>query len=156
MTRLGLLVLGVVVLAGCASTEPRVARTQNCNNPNQCTIKVINPTCGPFSCTAEVDFELTVLERGRNNFKLTWVLPEGYGFCDTAGDGVWLKEIDRNDQFDSPRAERPSGTGPCRFTEFQLRGKNTRSMPSEPYYYMIQFHGPDGKKYIIDPRIMNG
>ena len=156
MRRICVLVIALLGLVGCATQELKTSKQQKCGNPNQCTIQIVEPKCGLFSCTASVDYELTIFEKGKNNFKVTWVLPEGYGFCDTAGDGVWLKEVDPYEQYESPHADKPSGRGPCKFKEFQLRAKNTRSLPNEYYYYMIQFRSEDGKKrYFIDPRMMN-
>jgi len=156
MTRLSMLIVACLTLVGCSSQPRHVLAEQKCRNPNQCAIQVINPTCGITGCTGSVDFERVIFERGKNNFKVTWTLPAGFGFCETTGDGVWLKTVDPNGQFEDPRWDKPSGTGPCRFKEFQLRAKNTRSLPNDPYFYKIFFHDEAGTKlYVIDPAMIN-
>lgn len=160
MKRTLLLLIVCLAIGGCATKRPdlRDVRNQTCRNVNQCTVNVVNPVCGVTGCTASVDFDVTILERGKNNFRVTVVLPTGYGFCDTAGDGVWLKTVDRDEQFEKPRADKPSGTGPCKFKEFQLTAKNNKSLPDPKdwYEYKIMFHDEAGTKlYIVDPYIMN-
>jgi hypothetical protein len=159
MIRFCALVVGCLALAGCSIlTSHSVAVTeQKCNNPNQCDVAIRNPSCSIFGgCTAEVDFERVVFERGKNNFKVTWKLPPGYGFCDTAGDGVFLKDTDRYGQFEVIGAGRPQGEGRCNSSEFQLRARNSKSLPNEPYTYKVVFHdAAGGKLYVIDPQMMN-
>jgi hypothetical protein len=156
MARLLVLIIAGLSLVGCANQGVRILSEQKCRNPNQCTINVINPSCGTSGCTASVDFDRTIFERGQNNFKVTWKLPAGFAFCDTAGDGVWLKRPDPHAQFEKPSAEAASGSGPCRFKEFQLRAKNTRSLPQDPYEYKIIFHDEAGTTlYVVDPFMMN-
>ncbi len=155
MARLSVLIVACLTLVGCA-TQERLLSEQRCTNPNQCSVKVINPMCGISGCTASVDFDRTRFERNKNNFKVTWTLPAGYGFCDTAGDGVFLKKVDPNGQFDIKGADKPAGTGPCKFKEFQLNAKNTKSLPNDPYFYKIVFHDEAGTQlYIVDPAMYN-
>jgi hypothetical protein len=147
-----------LVLAGCGHrAELMTPKTeQTCRNPNQCEIRIVNPTCSLSGCTAAVDFELTRLERQKNNIRVTWKLPPGYGFCDTAGDGVFLKETDPYAQFEVIGAGRAEGSARCNRTEFELRAKNTKSLPNEPYTYKVVFHdAAGGKLFVIDPLIMN-
>lgn len=150
--------IACLVLAGCSHrAEVYAPKTeQTCRNPNQCEIRIVNPTCSGGACTATVDFELTRFERGRNNFKVTWRLPDGYGFCDTAGDGVFLKDTDPYEQFEVVGAGRGVGPGRCNKPQFELRAKNTKSLPKEPYTYKVVFHDAAGEKlFVIDPLMMN-
>jgi hypothetical protein len=158
MARLFLIIIACLALVGCASKDARTLTRKTCTNPAQCEIKILTPTCGISGCTASVDFYYVGFKKMVPNFKVTWTLPDGFGFCDTAGDGVWLKKVDPHEQFEKPAADKPSGTGPCRFKEFQLRAKNTKSLPDERdwYEYKIIFHSADGEKtYIVDPYMMN-
>jgi hypothetical protein len=156
MTRLLVLISACLTMVGCATQDARTTTKQTCTNPAQCEVKIVNPTCGIFGCTASVDFNLVVFKRNVNNFKVTWTLPAGYGFCDTAGDGVWLKKVDPHEQFEKPGADKPAGRGPCKFKEFQLKAKNTKSLPNERYEYKILFHDEAGTElYIVDPYMMN-
>ncbi len=158
MKRILVITVACVALAGCGHrSEPRASMTeQTCRNPIQCDIAIVNPSCSIAGCTASVNFELTRFERARNNFRVTWKLPPGYGFCDTAGDGVFLKATDPHAQFEVVGARRADGSGRCNKTEFELRAKNTKSLPDEPYTYRIVFHDAAGEKlYVIDPLMMN-
>ena len=155
MTRLSILVVACLTLVGCNTLGERILTDQKCNNPNQCSIEIKSPTCGITGCSATV-VDRVILERGKNNFKVTWTLPAGFAFCDTAGDGVWLKKVDPYGQFEDPRWDKPSGTGLCKFREFQLKAKNTRSLPHEPFFYKIYFHDEAGTQlYVIDPAMIN-
>ena len=130
-----MLVIACLALVGCATKYERTtANTQTCTNPAQCEVK-ISPKCGLLGCTASVDYYYTEFKKGVNNFKVTWTLPAGFGFCDTAGDGVWLKNVDPHEQFEKPSADKPSGKGPCKFKEFQLKAKNTKSLPDRKDYF---------------------
>ena len=158
MTRVFAMIVAGVLLAGCRHVaDPRMATTQQtCRNPNQCEIAIVNPTCSIAGCTASVNFELTRFEREKNNIRVTWKLPPGYGFCDTAGDGVFLKETDPYAQFEVIGAGRPEGSARCNRTEFELRAKNKKSLPNEPYTYKVVFHdAAGGKLFVIDPLMMN-
>ncbi|HQR20368.1 MAG TPA: hypothetical protein PKV98_05860 [Burkholderiaceae bacterium] len=158
MSRLVLIIIACLTLGACASKEAKTLTRKTCTNPAQCEIQILSPTCGMSGCTATVDFEYVGFKKNVNNFKVTWKLPDGFGFCDTAGDGVWLKQVDPHEQFEKPSADKPSGSGPCRFKEFQLRAKNTKSLPEEKdwYQYKIIFHDEAGRNtYIVDPFMMN-
>ena len=158
MARLSVLIIACLTLAGCATlTDTRMPfRDKKCTNPNQCSVAITNPSCTSSGCSASVDFDRVIFERGRNNFKITWTLPAGYGFCDTAGDGVFLKKVDPTGQFDIKGVDKPEGTGPCKMKEFQLNAKNTRSLPNEPYEYRILFHNEAGTQlYVVDPLMVN-
>ena len=158
MIRIFALIVAALLVASCRHVaDPRAATTQQtCRNQNQCEIAIVNPTCSIAGCTASVNFELTRFERAKNNFRVTWKLPPGYGFCDTAGDGVFLKETDPHAQFEVIGAGRGEGSARCNRTVFELRARNTKSLPDEPYAYKVVFHDEAGSKlYVIDPLMMN-
>lgn len=158
MIRIFALIVAALLVASCRHvSDPRAATTQQtCRNQNQCEIAIVNPTCSIAGCTASVNFELTRFERAKNNFRVTWKLPPGYGFCDTAGDGVFLKETDPHAQFEVIGAGRGEGSARCNRTVFELRARNTKSLPNEPYAYKVVFHDEaGGKLYVIDPLMMN-
>jgi hypothetical protein len=159
MRKQTMLVIACLALVGCTTQTPKTKEnTKICSNPAQCEVKIVNPTCGLFRCTASVDFEHVEFQRNVNNFKVTWTLPAGFGFCDTAGDGVWLKKVDPHEQFEKPSADKPSGKGLCKFKEFQLKAKNTKSLPDpkDYYEYKIIFHDEAGEQiYVVDPYMMN-
>jgi hypothetical protein len=114
MARLLVLISACLALVGCATqkVDPKSLHYQKCNNPNQCTIEIRDPTCDSFGrCTAWVSIYALLLDRGKPH-NIIWTLPAGFGFCDTARDGAWLTKVDPFEQFEKPRAEKPSGTGP--------------------------------------------
>jgi len=160
MARLSVFIIACLTAFACNAQSVKVPKSKSCDNPGvACAIKIINPTCAGALCTADVDADEVRFKNGKNNFKVTWTLPAGFGFCDTAGDGAFLVKPDPNGQFEDPRASDPV-TGPnppaCRFREFQLKAKNTKSLPNDPYLYKIIFHDAAGTQaYVVDPSMVN-
>ena len=159
MAKLSVFILACLAAFAC-NAQPKPPTSKQCVNPAAaCDVQIINPSCTAALCTAEVNWDEVHFMNGRNNFRVTWRLPVGFGFCDTAGDGVYLKVADPNAQFEDPRAADPV-TGPnppaCKYREFQLKAKNTKSLPTAPYFYKIIFHNAAGTQaYVIDPSMIN-
>jgi hypothetical protein len=160
-----------VVLLGCASTGPdgvppiRTATPKDCPDAHgHCEVKVLSPNCPVFSkCTASVDFDPINLGPGKHDINIVWTLPAGYGFCPGVGDGVFLKGVDPDDQFDDmyatdmPDGTKPNGRKKCiELKHYHWKALNTKSKPKDPYEYRIRFHDHTGAKvYEIDPWVVN-
>jgi hypothetical protein len=155
MARISLLIIACLTLVGCASTPRQFATPLSCGETGRpCEVNIINPTCATNPCSAEVDVDPITFLRGKHNIKVRWILPDGFGFCTQARDGVFLKEPDKNDQFEDPGTDGPAGAGVCKRGQFRLTAKNTVSGLQFPY--MIQFHNAAGTRvYVIDPVMFN-
>jgi hypothetical protein len=165
-----ILVLSVVTaigLAGCAAAPgrpepppPATARV-GCNTAGgaPCRAAVAASVVGGACVASAPDIELAE----RNRVRLVWNLPEGFLFCPTLGDGVWLKTIDDDDQFgdfrptnnangDDDEAAK-AATDKCR-RNFRIVD---RYSVAREYPYLLRFHDKTGKiSCTVDPYIRNG
>jgi len=146
----------LVLLAGSGAI--RAQTSQTCTNPGPpCVnpIKVDAADCNKSTTTyEETHFPQKVSGNPNRDILVKWTLPTGYGFCPTAGDGVFLKDSDPHDQFTPKGFDNPPGTAPCRRKSVMMQAKNTKS--GLKYPYRIQFHSDDGKKSCtIDPAMIN-
>jgi hypothetical protein len=155
MARKWMFIVGCLAFVGCVLPAASIAAPVTCNDPvKTCDVAIVNPTCATGTCTASVNVDPVHFERGKNNIKAVWTLPNGFGFCPQASDGVFLKKDDSNDQFDQQGAEGPSGSGRCNKKKFHMRAKNTKSQSTHPY--KIVFHNDAGtQEYLVDPTMVN-
>jgi hypothetical protein len=156
-------------LLGCAPGSIRLdgfpaflggPQSKNCDNSNPCEITVSTGSgCYNFC----IDYDPVHLIRNKNDIKIVWHLPDGYVFCKSAGDGVFLKRISDDDgQFDQMYStEKKTGDTSAdkdckKHQHYHWRGRNTVPRPNVPYGYTIIFHDVSGQyPYKLDPWIHN-
>ena len=155
MSRKWMFIIGGMTLVSCAIPIVCIAAPLICNNPAAtCDVKIENPTCTAGTCTATVNVDPVHFARGKFNIKAVWTLPNGFGFCPEASDGVFLKQADPNNQFDQPGSEGAGGSGRCNKKKFHLRALNTKAQLTFPY--KIVFHNEAGtQEYVVDPAMVN-
>ena len=148
----------LVLLAGSEAIRAQTPQPLSCTRPGApCVnpIKVDPDDCNKSTPTYDpIHFPRTVGGNPNRDIPVKWTLPTGYGFCPTAGDGVFLKKPDPYSQFNQQPFPPPSGSGPCNRRSLTLVAKNTRQ--NQTYEYRIQFHSEDGAKICtIDPAMIN-
>ena len=157
-------VVTAIGLAGCVTAPgkpepPPAAARVACNTAagGPCRVAVTASVEDDACVASAPDIDLSE----RNKVRLVWNLPEGFLFCPTLGDGVWLKSISDDDQFsdfrhtnkDNGDDDEASNTDKCR-RNFRIvdRYSKVRNYP-----YLLRFHDKTGKvSCTVDPYIRNG
>jgi len=152
-------IAAILVLLACSEAIRAQTRT-DCTNPGPpCmnAITVVTANCNNSTVQfEEIHFPRMVSGNPNRNIRVTWTLPNGFGFCPDPDrrDGVFLKEKDQHNQFTPRGFGPPSGSVPCNRKSVMLEAKN--SVPNQKYTYRIQFHSSDGNTTCtIDPAMFN-
>jgi hypothetical protein len=136
-------------------------QSANCDASAPCIVKVSPATPSGACSDGTVNNDPVTLVNRNTRKNIVWRLPNNYQFCKAAGDGVFLKTTDDDNQFDSMYAtDDPNGgtspSKPCK-QHYHWGAKHTVSKPSAPYKYVIIFRDASGQnRYCIDPSIVNG
>ena len=133
-----------------------------CKKGRVCEATVISTYgSGSGDWTGDLDHDPLYLEpdnQGPDNkgVSIFWNLPANsdYMFCPDAGDGVFLKNPGRDDQFYDQHGDgNPTGPNKKCFDRFHWRDKNTQH--DQSYQYQVIFRD-SVRRYVIDPWIVNG
>ena len=149
---------GAFVLASCATPDGmfggRIYTTDTCSSTN-CKIKVEADEPGFLGClTHKVVVTPEILVVTKADTTITWELKDGFVFCTTRGDGVFIVDDDPKFQFRDPAGEDVDASNGC---TKKYRMKDTRVEAGDFKYRLVFRSKKDPAKYCdVDPWVRNG